>query len=140
MKRYMPALLPDDISRGKLGECFDTCIMIATENRKYKYVEGYASPPGTKVPILHAWLTDGEHAFDPTWDCFNQFGERKPIPATYIGMEMDTDLVIMFMRKTGYQGIIANHFRAPKLAQKVFKKPPLVIASEIIDLFKEVDL
>ena len=29
------------------------------------YVEGYAH---SIIPVLHAWVTDGKNALDPTWD------------------------------------------------------------------------
>lgn len=114
-KTYKPALLPLNIERGKLSECFDWCALQAMKHPEYSYVEGLASnPEDPENYILHAWLTDGVHAYDPTWQATKGIDE-KPVPSHYIGIEMPTLKVLMFMQATGYQGVIANRWRAPKL-------------------------
>jgi hypothetical protein len=115
---YESALLPEDIQRGEVGQCFDTCIMQAMACfPKYKYVEGYAKPSSKKHWILHAWLTDGEHALDPTWRATEK-GADIIMPATYYGIILDIQSVFRFMMETGYQGVLANAERNPKLARQ----------------------
>lgn len=123
-KQYTPALLPADIPRGKLHDCFDHCAIAAAKNfRKYKYVEGLARHPlKPEEWILHAWLTDGTHAFDPTWQCFDQDKVEQPVPTIYIGLEIDLLALANFMKVTGYKSIFANAWRNPALAAKAIKK------------------
>lgn len=124
-KEYTPALLPSDIVRGPLGRCFDTCAQIAGAC-KYKYVEGIAlNPSNPDQMILHGWVTDGIHAFDPTWKSF-QGDEEIPIPTKYTGIEMDIAKVFDFMRTTEYQGVIANAWRNPELADAIVPGVPKI--------------
>lgn len=117
---YKPAVLPSDIPRGMPGQCFDWCALQAVKNRKYSYVEGLATDPDDQSSwILHAWLTDGVHAFDPTWGAFDDDGVEHPVPAQYLGFEMDTVKVAKFMKATGYQGIIANSWRNQELFKEI---------------------
>lgn len=118
---YEPAVLPDNIPRGEVGTCFDTCALLALNYPGYQYVEGIAlSPDNRKKWILHAWLTDGAHAFDPTWKATDDnTGKEVPIPTEYVGIEMDIIKVAAFMRLTGYQGIIANRFRSPQIVDDI---------------------
>lgn len=123
-QRFKPAVLPKDIARGKVGECFDWCIVQAICHPKYTYVEGLAREPGNDRWILHAWLTDGEHAFDPTWGAFDNSGRELPMPSEYLGLTMDTKLVVSFMKRTGYQGVLANRDRAPSIFNKLMEVRP----------------
>lgn len=116
-KSYQPALLPADIKRMELGSCFDASAIQALYNQKYRYVEGIAKSFRDNDWKLHAWLTDGVHAFDPTWKCLlNHTGEEIPFPGEYIGIEMDIMKVAEFMAATEYQGVIANRWRNEELA------------------------
>lgn len=115
-KSYKPALLPKDIKRFPIGKCFDGCAIQALYNRKYRYVEGICKPSHEDRWFLHAWLTDGIHAFDPTWAAIDEDGVHHPIPAEYIGIEMDIVDVARFMKETEYQGVIANRWRNEELA------------------------
>jgi hypothetical protein len=124
-QRYIPALLPDDIKRYPAGMCFDASALNAVKsNGKYAYVEGFALDPDNGFYwVLHAWMTDGIHAFDPTWNCTAPDGTPAVLPTMYIGIEMDTLAVATFMRRTTYQGIFGNMWRNPKLAmQAIFSK------------------
>ncbi len=118
-REYRRAVLPKDINRGPTGKCFDWCALQAAAHHKqggkYRYVEGIASDPERPGEwILHAWLTDGIHAFDPTWAAIHDVtGKEVPIPARYIGIEMPILKVARFMNITGYQSAIGNHWRAP---------------------------
>lgn len=124
-KQYEPALLPKGIERGEVGKCFDTCIMRALTS-ELRYVEGVAMCYAGKdrldklkgTWILHAWLTDGVHAYDPTWHALDPKGEEVPMPAVYVGVEMDPEAVAKFMAKTEYAGVFANEKRNPALAEK----------------------
>lgn len=119
LKTYTPALLPGRIKRGPVGMCFDICALTCMRQREFTYVEGLATDPSDPDNvILHAWVTDGVHAFDPTWDAIDDDGLHHPVPSLYQGIEMDIMLVAKFMKTTGYQCVIANHHRAPELADK----------------------
>ena len=119
-KRYKPAVLPDDIPRGRLGWCFDdsmkACILT---NEKYRYVEGLAKATPADKWMLHAWMTDGENAFDPTWYGIGQ-AEAKGIQlSTYIGIEMPLLAVMLFVKATKYQGVIPNRHMYPHTLETV---------------------
>lgn len=121
---YTPALLPDGIPRGSVGDCYDNCAVNALK-KKFFYVEGMALEPGTTDQwILHAWLTDaqfGKMAFDPTWRAmsFDNTTEIEiPVPTKYVGMSMEIEDVAEFMLSTRYAGIFANAWRNPELAEK----------------------
>ena len=126
-KEYKPAPLAEDIEDGPTGLCFDWCALQAAKSRrfqngKYRYVEGMATDPDTGAWILHAWLTDGEHAFDPTWPVIDSKGQvvrNVAPPCRYIGIELDIRAVHKFMKKTGYQGVLANRWRWPDFARTV---------------------
>lgn len=120
-KEYIPALLPADLKRGRVGWCFDDSIIQLTDPRlrqKYRYVEGLARSTPDEPLVLHAWLTDGVHAFDPTWWAFGIFKEPRVVPGYYVGIEMPAMDVMRFMSATTYQGVIGNGYRNKKLAQK----------------------
>lgn len=118
-KEYKSATLPADLSRGKAGNCYDHCIIAAafSNNPEYRYVEGVAMDPFSKTWILHAWLTDGIHAFDPTWLALLN-GKEAAVPTTYIGIEMNTKAVAAFIKKTKHKAVLANAWMDPELANK----------------------
>lgn len=124
-KTYQPALLPEGIERGRVGKCFDTCMMAAMRNRNLRYVEGIAMTVAGRDMldklkgkwILHSWLTDGEKAYDPTWLAKDPHGNEVPMPTAYIGIEMDIKDVAAFVSNTEYAGVIANRHRNPELAK-----------------------
>lgn len=127
-RRYKPAILPADIERGVQGICFDWCALQAVKNRKYTYVEGIALDPdlaqkGIKRWILHAWLTDGKRAYDPTWNAIRDSdGKEFPLPTVYLGIPMAIQAVVTFMRMTGYQGVLANRWRLPGLVDDILEE------------------
>lgn len=123
-QEYEPAVLPSDIPRGQVGNCFDWCaLQTAKLHPKYGYVEGIVSnPENPKEWVLYGWMTDGVHAFDPTWNAIKDVtGKEVPMPSVYIGIGFDIRAVRDFIKLTGYQGILANRKRAPEL-WKVIKK------------------
>lgn len=121
-KRMHSAPLPADIARGDIGDCFDHCVIQALKsNGKYRYVEGLAYI--NKEWIYHAWLTDEQcfNAFDPTWKMETGAGEIKNIPSSfihYLGVVMDLQKVIEFMKKTEYKAVLKNYYRAADLAKE----------------------
>lgn len=120
---YEPAMLPKEVQRGRIGHCFDNCIMAALRSKHLRYVEGVASDPsvGNEVWILHAWLTDGVRAYDPTWRA--KRGKKEvPLPAVYLGIEMDKNEVAKFMIATEYAGVLANGWRDKKRANAAIGK------------------
>ncbi len=123
-KRYIGTRLPDELGRGKIGDCFDHCIVLAMHFPKYRYVEGLAKVPGNKSWIHHAWLTDetGEMAYDPTWYAKTDNGEEVGLSMIhYVGVVMDTMKVADFVRTTEYKAVLKNYWRAPELANKIFE-------------------
>lgn len=120
-KQYYSAILPKEIVRGKVGDCFDYCLAIAVILPKYRYVEGIAMVNvGTPTAgfIHHAWLTDEEGlvAYDPTWRADRE-GIEMPMPAHYIGVLMHTDKVMEFVTKTEYKAVLENYWRDEELAK-----------------------
>lgn len=122
-KRHYGAVLPKELPRGRIGDCFDHCILLAMMFPQYRYVEGIAKVPNKKDWIYHAWLTDekGEVAYDPTWHAKDESEEDVgTFMIHYIGVVMDTKKVADFMLETKYKAVLKNYWRAPELADKIF--------------------
>jgi len=51
---------PDKIRMRQVGDCFANATRL-TQNRKYKYCEGYCAVSNIPVPVLHAWVIDNQH-------------------------------------------------------------------------------
>jgi hypothetical protein len=127
-REYEPAVLPKDIQRGEPGMCFDWCmVQTALHKEKYQYVEGLALDPdklrrGERKWILHAWMTDGTHAFDPTWLCEHaETGEELPIVTAYAGIPMEIHQAAGFVSMYGYQGLLANRKRNWPYVRRVLR-------------------
>ncbi len=103
-------------------------------------MEGFAYASSLKKFVLHAWLTDGEFAFDPTWKAFDKETGKEvaPTPVNYIGIEMDIKLVAEFMLETGYQGIFANGWRSDALAREILGLPPIFTQSYLDRTIKQL--
>lgn len=115
-KKYYPGALPEGVKRGPTGQCFDVSLWNAIRNPGLRYVEGLARDP--RKPdrwVLHAWLTDGETAFDPTWRQETPFGSL-PILTDYIGVEIDTKKIGRFVLATEYKSVFSNGWREPAIA------------------------
>lgn len=112
-EHFNPKLCPADIVRGRIGDCYDTCVLNTLRNEhKYRYVEGIATPADGK-PRLHAWLTDGIHAFDPTWFSLDNKTGKEVIPdekhrTQYVGVSFEPRDVWRFVQRTGNKGIFVN--------------------------------
>lgn len=119
-KVYIPAIVPPELPRGRVGDCFDWTLVQAMMNRKYKYVEGVAKRPSNDEWVLHAWLTDGEHVFDLTWGMY--FKDKTvvlPLPTLYYGVEMETSAVVDFYRSVKYKSVLWNGWRDEERAKKI---------------------
>lgn len=125
-KVYTPAIPPERVVRGKVGDCFDASAYNAAR-RGFRYVEGIAEDPRQRGTwVLHAWITDdGKHAYDPTWKMMIG-DEEHPLNTLYIGIEMPIEIVARFMVKTGYKSILANAWRDPELAQQAAPGVPII--------------
>lgn len=128
-KHYRPMTCPDYVERGKVGDCFDVCMLNAAKYPQLRYVEGIAAHPFREnVWIYHAWLTDGEYAFDPTWGMEYKDGSRVlPVLTTYYGIELDTATMARFMRATEYKAIMANGWRNREIADLLIPDFPYAI-------------
>lgn len=120
-KQYYAGPLPEEIMRGKVGDCFDWCLVIAKMFPKYRYVEGGALIQGKWYH--HAWLTeDGKTALDPTWGAVNKEGKFIPLSMVhYVGVEMETEKVMAFVLDTGYKAVLKNYYRNHELAKKIYE-------------------
>lgn len=127
-KVFTPAVVPEDIRRGKVGDCFDTSLLNAVHNRKYRYVEGIAMHPTLHRYVFHAWLTDeeGENAYDPTWRVMLGNQLEMPMITTYIGFPIGIDEIAKFVSTTEYKSVLANGWRNPELAQKCIPELPCI--------------
>lgn len=133
-RQYTPALLPAGMPRGFKKKCFDNCAAIALD-RKFRYVEGLArDPKHPELWFLHAWLTDGIHAFDPTWIAYDREKVEIPVPSTYIGVEMAIEDVGRFMLKTKYASVFGNAYRNPDLARKCAPGLPVDRVSSLMHI------
>jgi len=95
-------------------------------NLLLKHKEGLAESP--EIPgywILHAWLTDGIHAYDPTWLMKDDAGNEYAIPTRYIGFEVEREKLAAFMIETEYCSILENAWRCPKLAEEAIPNLPI---------------
>lgn len=122
-RRFIAMALPKDLERGKIGDCFDHCMVAAMHsNGKYFYCEGKAHVNGTW--IHHAWLTDkdGLLAYDPTWYATdNKTGEEVPMKMVhYIGAVLDLHYVMEFVARTEYKSPLANADKDMDLAQHIY--------------------
>ena len=127
-KSYVPAIVPSEITRGRVGDCFDwTLVQALIHYPKYKYVEGIAKRPSNGEWVLHAWLSDGVHAFDLTWGAY--FGKSReeaiknnrvlPCPTEYIGIAMDAKDVADFYRAVEYKSVLHNGWRDEQRSEKL---------------------
>lgn len=66
-KWYNPLPYPSPMWHGTPRTCFGNAIILATLCPQLHYAEGYAECVAG-FPVHHAWCTDGENVFDPTWD------------------------------------------------------------------------
>lgn len=93
------ALEHDLIRRGELGECYANAGRMAMDNRRLRYVEGYAVPATVAFPMMHAWLIDDDDKIiDPTWDNAR----------AYFGVVIPRDIYSELLMRTGYWGVLDN--------------------------------
>lgn len=120
--KYLPGYTPPIMTRGDVGDCFDTVLINVLNNQEeLRYVEGYAKHPYLDTWVHHAWCTnrEGVMAFDPTWGVQLKSGGNKtiyPIQTEYIGFEIPIGRLIEFILDTEYKAILANASRNVTLA------------------------
>ena len=118
--KYIPSRRLTDIPSGKVGDCFDHCLISVLTRSHLKYVEGIAINPLDRTEwILHAWLSDGLYAYDPTWLAKDKEGKEIPVPTLYIGIPFETRAVAKFVSETEYKSIMANGWRCRMLADEM---------------------
>ncbi len=65
---YEPVPLPKHIVPGIAEQCFRNAVELTIDDRSLIYCEGFALLKECSLPILHAWVTDGQGAaIDNTW-------------------------------------------------------------------------
>lgn len=95
-----------------MGACFATAWRLSERVANLAYCEGFALPPGSPLPVLHAWCADeAGRALDPTW----VDGER----CAYFGIALDEVFVRRRMVETGVFGVLGNLWRRPRWSHQV---------------------
>ena len=95
---YMPK--PDSVKAGRAKCCFMNAYMLVSQNKEYRYVEGYGVIKSIGFPIWHAWVIDDfDQVIDNTWTDFGSY---------YYGTVLDFDYVEYIIDIGGIYGIIDN--------------------------------
>ena len=84
----------------KRGECFKNALQLSIDLKGSKYCHGYAIDESLGVPIEHAWVSHGGRAIDLTWEERVNGG-----PFHYFGIELEPDVALAFMSRTGVYGL-----------------------------------
>jgi hypothetical protein len=84
---FDPIPLPEEYDFGPPKLCYASSLILA-DIRMLTYVEGFAMLADIGLPILHAWNVDEDgRLIDTTWRAIdNETGERRTVPATYLGV------------------------------------------------------
>lgn len=65
---YEPVELPKQIAPGTPNECLKNAVDLMLNDNSLIYCEGYALFDSETMPVIHAWVTDGNgRAIDNTW-------------------------------------------------------------------------
>lgn len=65
---YEPVELPKIIALGTPEQCHTNAVNLALDDDSLIYCEGYALVKERSLPVIHAWVTDGNgNAIDNTW-------------------------------------------------------------------------
>ena len=65
---YEPVQLPEQIAIGTPEQCHTNAVNLAINDDSLIYCEGYALFKDGSLPVIHAWVTDGNgNAIDNTW-------------------------------------------------------------------------
>jgi len=65
---YEPIEIPETITPGTIQECHKNAVDLKLADSSLIYCEGYALFEGGSLPMIHAWVTDGQgRAIDNTW-------------------------------------------------------------------------
>ena len=82
---YEPVALPKHIPLGTPQECHKNAIDLAMDGDSLVYCEGFALSKGSSLPIIHAWVTDGNgNAIDNTWPQPGVAYAGVPFRASYV--------------------------------------------------------
>jgi len=89
--------LPKNIKLGTMKECYRNAALLAIDNAKYYYVEGYALGV---IPVMHAWCIDkNKCVIDPTW----------PDGKEYFGVVFKKTYLFKYVEKYKRYNIIDNY-------------------------------
>lgn len=118
-RHFTPKELPEGLDRYELWNCYDASVMTVLRNQDKKlfYCEWIATVTRTGERYLHAWVSDGEYAYDPTWRVELQgevVSSRGHIE--YFGIMMWKQEVWEFMLDTNHKAILANRNKNKELA------------------------
>jgi hypothetical protein len=99
-KEYTYIQKPDSVPIGIAKLCFMNAYMLASQNEKYRYVEGYGIIEDIGLPIWHAWVIDEfDQVIDNTWTDSGSY---------YYGVVLNLDYAEYIISISGYYGIIDN--------------------------------
>lgn len=108
-REWEPQELPRRFMRGTPKACFANCQEILrtgyARQAGLTYVEGYACTAAirTPVPVLHAWLADGEgRVIDPTWE--------DPLHSTYFGVPFSLSYVLSTVKRLSKPVSLIDNF------------------------------
>ncbi len=92
--------LPTRFRRMKVGQCFGNAFHCASQDDRYRYVEGFAQGV---IPTEHAWVLDTEDGkiFDPTWP-------RTPGHTQYRGIVFPTWFLHRWAVHCGVAGVLVS--------------------------------
>lgn len=98
--RVSGVALPEDIDRGRMGECFQNATTAALQH-DLQYWEGYAwDLECGEFPFYHAWCVDITRGavVDPTWTAEDR--------ARYLGVHVPTDRLFDILLASGTYGVL----------------------------------
>lgn len=97
---------PPDLPAMEPRRCYANSYELATEHG-FTYVEGFAL--GTLFPVAHAWVVDEAGTiYDPTWASLPSGALQPHRTAHYVGVQFDTDFLMMVTLETEYWSIFGG--------------------------------
>jgi hypothetical protein len=101
-KDFKPQPLPDDVQRGKMGECYKNASLLVLEREDLDYAEGFARNSSTgDITFMHAWAVDKQgNVIDNTWD--------HPETNKYFGVVYNRDKYLKSLFKAKKYGVIGS--------------------------------
>jgi len=84
---YEQVKLTEGICRGPEQQCLSNAMQLMIDGDSLVYCEGFALYQNGSVPVLHAWVTDGQgHAIDNTWRSPGVAYAGVPFKSLYVTM------------------------------------------------------